>query len=104
MLKSIDLDVAAVEIDVGDKFHGDVERLSFEVGVNDEAQLQLLRTDRAVATNPKPRGPGLAEICRQTPNEMRARAPIKDLLTEKVSQLAWSASWPIANMPGWFPA
>ncbi len=30
--------------------------------------------------------------------------PSSDLFTDSVSQLVWSLSWPIANMPGWLPA
>ena len=52
MLKSVDLDIAAVELDVGDEFHGNVERFGLQIGVNDEAQLELLGADRAVASDP----------------------------------------------------
>ena len=58
----------------------------------------------AVATKPMPRGLGEAEICRQKPRDTRADSPMRDLFAAKVSQLAWSASWPIANMPGSLPA
>jgi hypothetical protein len=58
----------------------------------------------AVTASPNPRGPSPDAICRQNATDTRACRPSSDLLTDSVSQLAWSVSWPIANMPGWLPA
>ena len=45
----VDLDLAAVELDVGDEFDRNVDRLAAQVGVDDEADLQLVRLDRCMS-------------------------------------------------------
>ena len=51
-LEPVDMDIAGVELDVGDEFDGNVERLGNQIGVDDEAQFELLGSDRAVAAGP----------------------------------------------------
>ena len=58
-LQPVDLNLAAVELDVGNEFDRNIDRLAAKVGAYDEADFEVARLDVGVAGRPgSSRGPG----------------------------------------------